>query len=209
MMMTEQVQPRLHRGEDFVDLRLSCVRAAAAGKRTERLRGFVAEEDVNPAEGFASLHLFAHEVPAFVCQLGRLRAPLFRMREVRRRSLVPRRSERAPEAGNRQDPASPIDGDADCTAVRNISETVGQVAGGDRVDVVIVAVNPVDTGAQRLVTAVFVGDVANAEPEGNVGVRRDDRPRRVEGAVDVSERAYLGDAGTSSSVLSQMKSLLL
>jgi hypothetical protein len=37
----------------------------------------------------------------------------------------------------------------------------------------------------------------------------DDRARGVERAVDVAERAYLGDAGTSRSVLSQMKSLLL
>jgi hypothetical protein len=90
-----------------------------------------------------------------------------------------------------------------------VNQIVRQIAGRDRVEVVVVAVNPVDAAAERLVAALLVGDVAHAQPEWNAGMRRDDLPRGVERAVDVSERAYLGDAGTSSSVLSQMKSLLL
>jgi len=57
---------------------------------------------------------------------------------------------------------------------------------------------------------MVVCDITDAEPERNLRMRSDDGARRVEGAVDVAERAdYLGDAGTSRSALSQMKSLLL
>ena len=86
-----------------------------------------------------------------------------------------------------------------------------QIAGRDGVEVVVVAVDPVDRSAERLVAPVRVGDVADAEPEGDVGMARDDAAGGVEAAVDVAERAddYLLCAGTSRSVLSQMKSLLL
>jgi hypothetical protein len=61
-----------------------------------------------------------------------------------------------------------------------------QIAGGDRVEVVVVAVNPVDRRAERFVTSLFVGDVANAQPERDLGMPRDDRPRAGECAVDVA-----------------------
>jgi hypothetical protein len=56
----------------------------------------------------------------------------------------------------------------------------------DRVEVVVVAVNPVDPRAERFVPPLFVGNVADAEPERDVGMTRDDLPRRVERAVDVA-----------------------
>jgi hypothetical protein len=90
-----------------------------------------------------------------------------------------------------------------------VMQILGQRAGRDRVEVVVVAVDPVDGRAERLVGASVRRDIADAQPEWNLGMRRDDRPGRVERAVDVAERPYLGDAGTRSSVLSQMKSLLL
>jgi len=65
-------------------------------------------------------------------------------------------------------------------------EILRQIAGGDGVEVVVVAVNPVDAGAEGLVSTLFVGDVADAEPEGNLGVARDDGSRGVECAVDVA-----------------------
>jgi hypothetical protein len=37
-----------------------------------------------------------------------------------------------------------------------------QIAGGDGVEVVVVAVNPVDRRTERFVAPVFVGDVADA-----------------------------------------------
>ena len=61
-----------------------------------------------------------------------------------------------------------------------------QIAGGDGVEVVVVAVDPVDASAERLVAAGFVGDVADAEPERDLGMARDDRARGVERAVDVA-----------------------
>jgi hypothetical protein len=61
-----------------------------------------------------------------------------------------------------------------------------QIAGGDGVEVVVVAVNPVDAGAERFVASGIVGDVADADPERNLGVARDDGARRLERAVDVA-----------------------
>jgi len=57
--------------------------------------------------------------------------------------------------------------------------------GRDRVEVVVVAVNPVDGSADRLVAAVLVGNVADAEPERDLGVPRDDRAGWLERAVDI------------------------
>jgi len=61
-----------------------------------------------------------------------------------------------------------------------------QIAGGDRVEVVVVAVNPVEAGAEGLVASGRVSDIADAQPEGNVWMPRDDRPRGVERAVNVA-----------------------
>jgi hypothetical protein len=66
MMVAEQVQARLHHGEDLVDLRLPRIGAAASGKRTERLRRFVREEDVDAAQVLARVDLLADEVPPLV-----------------------------------------------------------------------------------------------------------------------------------------------
>jgi hypothetical protein len=65
-------------------------------------------------------------------------------------------------------------------------EAVRKIARGDGVEVVVVAVDPVDRRAERFVTSVFVGDVADAQPERNLGMARDDRPGGVERAVDVA-----------------------
>ena len=61
-----------------------------------------------------------------------------------------------------------------------------QRAGGDGVEVVVVAVNPVDRGAERFVAPIAGGDVADAEPERHLGMARDDGARGVEGAVNVA-----------------------
>ena len=101
---------------------------------------------------------------------------------------------------------------ADQSAIVDVMQIRRQIAGRDGVEVVVVAVDPVDRSAERLVAPVRVGDVADAEPEGDVGMARDDAARGGEIAVNVAERAdgYLAVcAGTSRSVLSQMKSLLL
>ena len=209
VMVAEQVQPRLHRCEHLVDLRLSGIRSTAARIRTKRLRGFVREENVDhAAERLAPLDVFAHEVPTLVCELGGFRASLPGMRKIVGRRLVPGRSERSAEAGD-LDHGLALVVDVDGRTVIDVEQVLRQIAGRDRVEVVVVPVNPVDARAERLVAAVLVGDVADAQPERDVGMRSDDGARRVERAVDVSESAYLGDAGTSRSALSQMKSLLL
>jgi hypothetical protein len=100
----------------------------------------------------------------------------------------------------------------DRCAVVDVMQIGWQAAGRDRVEVVVVALDPVDRRAERLVAALIVGDVADAQPERNLGMARDDTARRIERAVDVAESAetyLLTCAGTSRSVLSQMKSLLL
>jgi hypothetical protein len=66
-------------------------------------------------------------------------------------------------------------------------EIAREISRGDGVEVVVVAVDPVDRGAERFVPPVFVRDVADAQPERNLGMPRDDRPGGVEGAVDVAQ----------------------
>ena len=61
-----------------------------------------------------------------------------------------------------------------------------QIAGGYRVEIVVIAVDPVDRRAERFVAPVLVGDVADAQPERNLGMPRHDRAGGVEGAVDVA-----------------------
>jgi hypothetical protein len=61
-----------------------------------------------------------------------------------------------------------------------------QIAGRDRVEVVVVAVDPVDGPAKRLVPSSVGRDVADAQPERDLGMPRDDRSRGVERAVDVA-----------------------
>ena len=218
MVVAEQVEARIHRGEDLVDLRLPRVGTTAAGKRAERLRRFVREEDVDVAQLLAGLDLLADEVPPLVGELGRLRGSLLRVRQLRRRGLVPRGRERPAESGDFDVRAKALTRGvgqpfrADQSAIVDVMQIRRQIAGRDGVEVVVVAVDPVDRGAERLVASVLVGDVADAEPEEEVGMARDDAARGGEIAVNVAERAdgYLAVcAGTSRSVLSQMKSLLL
>jgi hypothetical protein len=61
-----------------------------------------------------------------------------------------------------------------------------QLAGGDGVEVVVVPVDPVHRRAERLVRAALRRDVADAQPEWDAGVARDDPARVLERAVDVS-----------------------
>jgi hypothetical protein len=93
-----------------------------------------------------------------------------------------------------------------------------QIAVRNRIEGVVIAVDPVNRRAEGLVAASLIRDVADAQPERNVGVPGDDGASGAERAVDVAESAELRDfprfpdylpAGTSRSVLSQMKSLLL
>jgi hypothetical protein len=79
--------------------------------------------------------------------------------------------------------------DFDERPVVDVKEVLRQVVSRDGVEVVVVAVNPVDPGAERLVPALLVGDVADAEPERDLRVPRHDRARGVERAVDVAEGA--------------------
>jgi hypothetical protein len=71
-------------------------------------------------------------------------------------------------------------------AVRNVAQVWRQTAQGNRVEIVVVAVNPVDRRAERRVVAVFGGDVTNAEPAPDLGMRRDDAAGVGKGAVDVA-----------------------
>ena len=107
------------------------------------------------------------------------------MRKIRRLRLVPRRRERPAQAGNLHYRLSLV-ADFDRRPVVDVKQILRQIAGGDGVEVVVVAVNPVDAGAERLVTAVVVGNVADAEPEWNLGMPGHDRARGVERAVDVA-----------------------
>jgi hypothetical protein len=61
-----------------------------------------------------------------------------------------------------------------------------EISRGDGVEVVVVAVDPVDGSADGFIPATFVGDVADAQPERHLGMARDNRPGGVERAVNVA-----------------------
>ena len=75
--------------------------------------------------------------------------------------------------------------DLDEGPVVDVMQILRQIAGGYRVEVVVVAVDPVEACAERLVAAEIVRDVTDAQPEWNLGMPRNDGPRGVERAVDV------------------------
>ena len=209
MMVAEQMEPRLHRRENLIDLRLAGVGSPAAFERAQRLLRLMREQDVDHvAQRLEGLDFLVNEMASFVCELGRLRAALLRMRKIGGTCLVPGRCERSAEGGDLNDWRTLVM-DLDERPVVDMEEIRRQVAGRDGVEVVVVAVNPVDARAERFIRAGLGRDVADAQPERNVGMRSDDGACGVECAVDVAECPYLGDAGTSRSALSQMKSLLL
>ena len=214
-MMPEQVQSRPHRGKDFVDLRLPGIGASPARKRPKRLGRFMGQQDIDVAQPFTGLDFFAHEVPALVVPdawATRCRkTPGYGRRELRSRRLVPRRRERPAQTHDLHDGLSLVE-DFYGGSIFDVMEILRQVVSRDRIEVVVVAVNPVDAGAERLVAPRLVGDVPDTEPERDLRVLRHDGARAVEGAVNISERAenyFVVWPGTSRSVLSQMKSLLL
>jgi hypothetical protein len=65
-------------------------------------------------------------------------------------------------------------------------EVVGELTGRDCVEVVVVAVRPVERRTDRLVEAGVGGNVAYAQPQGNVRMLRDDVAGGGEVAVDVA-----------------------
>lgn len=69
-----------------------------------------------------------------------------------------------------------------------------QITGCDGIEVVVVAVNPVDARAERLVASGFIGDVTDTQPERNLWMARGDLSCGPERAVDVAESA--DDAGS-------------
>jgi hypothetical protein len=127
---------------------------------------------------------FADEVASFIREFRGLRAAFLRVRQILGLRLVPRRRKRPAQARDPHNRLSLVQ-DFDEGPVVDVMEIRRQIAGGDDVEVVVVAVDPVDAGAERLVTAVLVGNIADAEPEWHLGVPRDDGPGRVERAVDV------------------------
>jgi hypothetical protein len=128
MVMAEQVQPRLHRRENLVDLRLAGVRSTAARKRPERLGGFVREQDVDHAdERRETLHFLTHEVPSLVCEPGRLRTALPGMRQIGGRRFIPSGREGSAEAGNLNDRLTLVN-DLDERPVVDVDEILGQIA---------------------------------------------------------------------------------
>jgi hypothetical protein len=189
--MTEEMQAWLHRGEDLVDLRLPRVRSPAAGKGTERFRRLVTHEDVDATKSLRRLNFLAHEMTPFIREYSGFCRRFFWMRQRGRRCVVPRRREGAAESGD-------AEGDGRAKALRyveryinrgavwNVIEIRRQIAGRDRVEVIVVAVNPVDGDAERFVPSGIIGDVADAEPERNIGMPRDDAARGVERAVNVA-----------------------
>jgi hypothetical protein len=94
-------------------------------------------------------------------------------------------------------------------------KTGGQVARRDEVEILVIALDPVDRRREGFVPSGCIGYVADAQPERDVRMPSDDPACLLESPVDVAERpktdqpALVVAAGTSRSALSQMKSFLL
>jgi hypothetical protein len=63
-----------------------------------------------------------------------------------------------------------------------------QIARSDRVEIVVVPVDPVDRRTKRFVASLFIGDIADAQPERNLRMAPDDAPGGLERPVDVAKR---------------------
>jgi hypothetical protein len=200
MVMPEEVKPGAHGRKHLVDLGLAGIGTTSARKRTERLRRLVAHEDVDAAKRLARLDLIADEMTAFVVSNAwatrGLKPPGCGRRELRCGCVVPRRRECASESCYPQPIHQPIHPwglhpwgptfRSGQPPIRNVMEIRREISRGDSVEVVVVAVDPVDGSADGFIPAGFVGDVADAQPERNLGMAGDDRPRRIERAVDVA-----------------------
>ena len=187
MVVPEQVQARLHGGEHLVDLRLAGVGSAScretrgtasaprgSGRRRRRRAAPCTPRPPRARSAAACRRARSpSRVPFFGC--GRSAAGV----SYHVGANVPPRPATSTIG-------SSLVADLDDRPVGDVDEVLRQVVRGDRVEVVVVAVNPVDAGAERFVAPVFVGDVADAEPERDLGMARDDRPRGVERAVDVA-----------------------
>jgi hypothetical protein len=210
MVVAEQVQARLHRGEDLVDLRLPRV-GPRPRETTERLRRFVRQK-TSTSRSRLQASTSRGRSARFVRELGRLRGALLRVRQIRGRVSYHVGANVPPEPGD-----AAACGQVDLERPLRCDEIRRQIARRDGVEVVVVAVNPVDRRAERLVAAVLVGDVADAQPERDVGMARDDRraasnaPWMSPSAPKTWRRGLRGwcRPAPSRSALSQMKSLLL
>ena len=188
MVVPEQVQPRTHRGQHFVDHGLAGVHASTG--RIERARGLVREEHVNPGECFARDHFLAHEVPAFVvaalAQFHRASAHALppRGRQKRHGRVIPARRKRTAERGNT--PRSDLVRSTVLQVVQGRCWRFARHRASDDVKIFVVAFDPVDWSGRREVLAVVAGDVAHLNPQRHVGVSADDVGDGVKRAVNVT-----------------------
>ena len=190
VVVPEQVQPRPHCRQHLVDLGLAGVVAARRPKGTRRLMG---QEDVDVRDRFA-------------------RAPL-----PRERSGGAGRPVRWPSACSSWDAAGPppparTSSGRTCRRGRrrggrrsSISSPLRDVGVGvwrgfsvrrsfmprhpPAVEILVVALDPVERRRERLVAAVGVRDITHTKPERHLAVPFHDSSCRLEGAVNVAERA--------------------
>src|SRR6478672_6728748 len=185
MVMSEQVQSRLHRREDFVDRGLAGVHSPPTRSTSHEVRpwGLVREEHVDAPESLAGDDLFTHEVPALVRLRGRARRAFPGMRKVRCRRLVPARREGSAQAryANATDLVHP--------PVLEEVHVGRQPAIGNGVVTVVVALDEIHRRRERFVCSAVVGDVTHAEPEGDFRMPGLDTPDALEISVDVAECA--------------------
>src|SRR4029079_8904813 len=87
VMMTKEMQPRVHARKDFVDHSFSRIDTASGG--IKRPRRFVSQEDVDVFQTLAQENFLAHEMAPLVVaalpKLQRLRAGLASARRRQRR----------------------------------------------------------------------------------------------------------------------------
>jgi len=177
VMMTEQMQTRFHRRKDLVD---RCLPGVVAFD-PEGPGGFVGEQNIDIGHALARLDLCADEMSSSVRELGRFRRPLLRMWQLFRRHVVHRRRVRATKTRNTNA------FDHRRRAVRDEMKVRRQIAAGDSIEVLVVALDPEEWCVERLVMSVAVGNIADTKPIVNLGMLPHDTADGHEIAMDIAK----------------------
>jgi hypothetical protein len=180
-MVTEEVQARPQRLKHLVDLTLACIGPTAPGNG---LNGFaascVSRMSTMPSRVQASISSrtkcrllsassVARALPFFGC--GSADAAV----SYQVGAKVP------------PSPATRIESTVVAVPFGRYCKPFGRSPAANRIEIVVVAVDPVDRRAERLVAPFVCCDIPDAQPERHLGVPRDHVARGVEFAVDVSQ----------------------
>src|SRR5262245_31435441 len=222
MMVAAEVQTGLERREHIIDGRLARIHAPVLTSRRrflhddERPGRLVRHQDVDSWKLLASFGFFTYEMPSFVVALLDRHA-CAAVWQFCSGCVEPRGCEGAAKPGDSQ--PSDVGSRAVLDVVQVCRLLCPGFPGGNAIEILVVALDPEQRTRRRRIRPGAAGEIADANPQRNVGMTFHRQRQCVEVPVDVSDRAdrypamagiFASDGGlTSRSLLSQMKSSLL